>query len=305
MWPTTEVYGMNTLMRLELVYSSSDHIIFNNSSKLVFFSDCHRGDSSMADSFLKNSDIYLYALNYYYSNGFTYFELGDGDELWENPRFSTLIKAHLEVYLILQKFYIDNRLYMIWGNHDIFKSCKVYVRNTLFRYFDTKTQIYRPLFENIKIHEGLILEHNSNLYRIFIIHGHQGDILNDILWPFSCFLVRHLWRFIKIFRYRNRLNQIRNTERMQIIEYNMKQWSKRNNLMIIAGHTHKPAFPKPGQTPYFNDGCCVRRGYITCIEIQNGEISLVKWCKNTTNLSITKEILSGPEKISAYFDAMP
>ncbi len=298
---------MSTLMRLEQVYSSSDHIIFDNNSKFVFFSDCHRGDSSIADSFSNNSDIFLYALNYYYSNGFTYFELGDGDELWENSRFSDLIKAHLEVYLIMQKFYMDNRLYMIWGNHDIFKSCKVYVRNTLFRYFDSKMQMYRPLFENIKIHEGLILEHSSNLYKIFVVHGHQGEILNDILWPFSCFIVRHFGRLIKIFRYRNlfsQINQTRNMEKMQNIERNMKQWAKRNNIMMIAGYTHKPAFPKPGQIPYFNDGCCVINGYITCIEIQNGEISLVKWFKNTNNLSITKEILSGPEKLSSYFDSI-
>ena len=97
---------MNTFMRLKQVYSSSDHIIFNNSSKLVFFSDCHRGNSSMADSFLKNRDIYLYALNYYYSNGFTYFELGDGDELWENSNFSELINAHLEFILFCQKIHI-------------------------------------------------------------------------------------------------------------------------------------------------------------------------------------------------------
>ncbi|KNY26870.1 metallophosphoesterase [Pseudobacteroides cellulosolvens] len=291
---------MCTFMRLKQAYFSSDRIMFDDSSRLVFFSDCHRGDNSKADSFLQNRDIYLYALDFYYTNGFTYIELGDGDELWENDRFSALINAHLGVYLLLRKFHLDNRLYMIWGNHDIFKSCKTFVRNTLFQYYDSRTQTSRPLFENIKIHEGLILQHSSNLYKIFTVHGHQGDILNDILWPFSCFMIRHFWRFIKISRCKNRLSQIKNNERLQIIENNIRQWSKNNNIVVIAGHTHNPAFPKPGQPPYFNDGCCIKANYITCIEIQNGEISLTKWSRNIRSQTITREVLSGPEKISAY-----
>lgn len=291
---------MYTFMRLKQAYFSSDRIIFDDGSKLVFFSDCHRGDNSKADSFLKNRDIYMYALNFYYENGFTYIELGDGDELWENDRFSSLINAHLEVYLLLQKFYMDNRLYIIWGNHDIFKSCKIFVKNALFQYYDTKMQTYKPLFENIKIHEGLILQHSSNLYNIFAVHGHQGDILNDVLWPFSCFMIRHLWRFIKILRSKNRLIPAKNMERLEVIESNMRQWSQSNNIMVIAGHTHNPAFPTPGNPPYFNDGCCIKANYITCIEIQNGEISLAKWSRNISSQTITKEILAGPEKMSAY-----
>lgn len=291
---------MYTFMRLKQAYFSSEIITFDDNSKLVFFSDCHRGDGSKADSFVKNRDVYLHALNSYYSNDFTYIEVGDGDELWENDRFSALINSHLEVYLLLQKFHMDKRLYMIWGNHDIFKSCKAYVRNTLYRYYNPEMQAYRPLFENIKIHEGLVLKHSSNSYRLFAVHGHQGDILSDVLWPFSCFMIRYFWRFFKMARYRSSLNQIRNRERLRIIEGNMRQWSKSNDLMVIAGHTHNPAFPKPGEIPYFNDGCCVNKGHITCIEIQKGEISLVRWNRNESG--ILKEVVAGPEMISAYFD---
>jgi UDP-2,3-diacylglucosamine pyrophosphatase LpxH len=296
---------MYTFMRLKQAYFLSDHMIFDDSSRLVFFSDCHRGDGSTTDSFLKNRDTYLSALDFYYSNGFTYIELGDGDELWKNNRFSMIIKSHIEAFLLLQKFYLDKRLYMIWGNHDIFKSCKAFVKNTLFQSYDSQTGNHKQLFQNIKIHEGLILEYKNTPHRIFAVHGHQGDILNDFLWPFSCLLIRRLWMFIKILQSRNRSNQIRNEERLQIIDSNMRQWSKSNNLMVIAGHTHNPYFPQPGQTPYFNDGCCVKTGYITCIEIQNGEISLVKWSRSVRSegiQSFDREVLAGPEKISAYFD---
>ena len=47
--------------------------------------------------------------------------------------------------------------------------------------------------------------------------------------------------------------------------------------MIIAGHTHRPHFPQPGNPPYFNDGSCVHPYSITTIEINSGEISIIKW----------------------------
>ena len=51
-------------------------------SKFVIMSDCHRGSGKTLEIifWLK---IYFAALNDYYKKGFTYIELGDGDELWE------------------------------------------------------------------------------------------------------------------------------------------------------------------------------------------------------------------------------
>ena len=47
-------------------------------TRIVFFSDCHRGDGSWSDSFLHNKILYQAALDYYWINGFTYVEVGDG-----------------------------------------------------------------------------------------------------------------------------------------------------------------------------------------------------------------------------------
>ena len=63
------------------IIRTSDH------PKIVLFSDCHRGIGTAADSFLPNKSFYMAALSYYYNAGFTYIELGDGDELWENRRW--------------------------------------------------------------------------------------------------------------------------------------------------------------------------------------------------------------------------
>ena len=74
--------------------------------------------------------------------------------------------------------------------------------------------------------------------------------------------------------------------------------------MLIAGHTHRPVFPDNEAPPYFNDGSCVHPRCITGIEIQNGEVILIKWlCKPKddatliTPLFIMREELAGPKKL--------
>ena len=75
---------MNTYRRLSKVYENSKVIPYDYYSKFVIMSDCHRGSGNSGDNFLKNQNIFFAALNDYYKKGFTYIELGDGDELWEN-----------------------------------------------------------------------------------------------------------------------------------------------------------------------------------------------------------------------------
>ncbi|NNK20488.1 MAG: serine/threonine protein phosphatase, partial [Flavobacteriaceae bacterium] len=108
---------MSSSKRLSRAYKNAHTVLFDDSSKFIFFSDCHRGDNSFADDFANNRNIYFHALSQYYQDGFQYFELGDGDELWENVDFEDLFDAHKNVYLLLRKYYMGNRLHMIWGNH--------------------------------------------------------------------------------------------------------------------------------------------------------------------------------------------
>lgn len=75
---------MSANSRITNAYENAFCLPLNPSSKYVLFSDCHRGTGRSNDNFLKNEYLYLAALKYYFSHGFTYIELGDGDELWEN-----------------------------------------------------------------------------------------------------------------------------------------------------------------------------------------------------------------------------
>jgi len=77
---------MNTLNRITGVFNSANEIPFDDSSKIILMSNCHRGDGGLADDFLKNRNIYFAALTHYYNSNFTYIEIGDGDELWKNSK---------------------------------------------------------------------------------------------------------------------------------------------------------------------------------------------------------------------------
>ena len=126
--------------RLDRAYKEGLRLPFNDSSKFILFSDCHRGDNSFADDFAKNRNIYFHALKHYYNKGFTYCELGDGDELWENLSFNSIFQAHKNVYELLKQFHDENRLRMIWGNHDMVYRDPKFVEKYLSKYFDEKNR---------------------------------------------------------------------------------------------------------------------------------------------------------------------
>lgn len=74
--------------------------------------------------------------------------------------------------------------------------------------------------------------------------------------------------------------------------------------MVIAGHTHRPVLPTPGESLYVNDGSCVHPRCITAIEIDGGMITLVKWCTLTRadrSLYVGREVLAGPFRLRDYF----
>lgn len=291
-------------LRLNSIYKRSPILPFNNSSKLVLMSDCHRGTGSWADNFLKNQHIYFAALNNYFEKGFTYIELGDGDELWENRKMEHIISTHSNVFWLLSKFYKNNRFYMLFGNHDMRKKHESYVYKYYETYYCESYQKSIDLFPNIKIHQGLILEHSSKKNRFLLIHGHQGDFINDYLWPFSKVLVRFAWRNLELIGVLDPTSSAKNNNKCKSIEKNLSSWVNSNKIPLICGHTHRPTLPPPGNTPYINTGSCVHPRCITCIEIENNNISLVKWSVVTDDflhLYVGREVLAGPYCIDCYF----
>ncbi|WP_206811517.1 metallophosphoesterase [Paradesulfitobacterium ferrireducens] len=295
---------MHTLKRISKVFEAAAEIPFDDSSKFILMSDVHRGDGSWADDFSKNQNLYFAALTHYYNENYTYIEIGDGDELWKNRKLSDIIQVHSDAFWLLSKFFNEGRLYLIFGNHDMVKRNDKCVQNNLYRYFHEPEKKYIPLFENIKLHEGVVLRHRVTGQRILLIHGHQVSFCDYTLWKFSRFLVRYLWRPLELFGVNDPTSTAKNYDKKDTVENKLTEWVIREKHMLIAGHTHRPMFPEVGDPPYFNDGSCVHPRSITGIEIADGSITLVKWnvkTKNDGQLYIGRDVLVGPRRLEDYF----
>ena len=161
---------MSITSRLDRAFAQAPALPLNRCSKYVLISDCHRGVGTSSDNFLKNQHLYYAALEHYYRGGFTYIELGDGEELWENRKLRNITEIHDDVYCMFSRFEERGRLYLLYGNHNI-------------------TRKKSPAFL-----EALVLRSESFPEKsLYLTHGHQASLLNSTLWPLARFLVRYFW----------------------------------------------------------------------------------------------------------------
>jgi len=123
----------------------------------------------------------------------------------------------------------------------------------------------------------LVLNHQPSGQKILLLHGHHADFFNFRLWWLARFLVRYVWRPLELIGVQNPFDTPHSPGRRNMVERFLIDWCKRQNTMLIAGHTHHTAFPEAGEPPYYNGGSCVSRQHITCLEIENDCIALVKW----------------------------
>jgi predicted phosphodiesterase len=271
--------------------------------KYIVMSDCHRGDGSAADEFAHNSLIYKCALEYYLKEGFTYIELGDAEELWENDNFEQIYITHTSVYELLRRFHdpdpAKTRYLKVWGNHDL-------------DWCDNPVPL-RALFPGIQLHEAILLggqdlnvsnQSASNLpvspvaLPILLLHGHQADpACSGFGAKISRFLVRRVWAGLQRFGIGDPTRAAENPGRCDEIDKTLYQMATAN--IVIAGHTHRPVFANlslterrflesgigtPGvrrkekaESVYYNTGSCVHPRCITGLEITAHTITLAKW----------------------------
>ncbi|RNL52483.1 metallophosphoesterase [Pedobacter jejuensis] len=284
-----------------------------SADKFIILSDQHKGARDFADDFALAERNYLTALEYYNQEEFSYINLGDSEELWENL-LESVIKNNKKTFEAEKLFINRGAFTKIFGNHDL------YWDNDPLSQFNLK-RIYGKV---IRIYEGAILRFNNEgkSLDVFLTHGHQGDLQSDGNW-FSKWFVSTIWAplqsYLKINpntpAYSNQLKTVHNAL--------MYSWvSKQKDMALITGHTHQPVFAslthlerlyirinkaqkdndeislntlntelsklgakgeemppfKNYKSAYFNTGCCCfSDGDITGIEIESGLIRLIKW----------------------------
>ncbi len=150
--------------RLDLILKSSPELAIDDRSKIILLSDAHRGDRGANDEFAPNEDLFVHALSHYAGAGFTYVELGDGDDLWQTPRFSDIEQAYPRVFELLHRFQQQQRLHMILGNHEV-----------------QGRHYYSTVKGEWTVGEGLVLRYIPTDQRLLAVHGHQIDFWCDQL----------------------------------------------------------------------------------------------------------------------------
>lgn len=295
---------MKTNKRLSQAYNNAEVISIDAKSKYIFFSDIHRGDDSVSDEFARNQTVLLHALDYYYEQGYCYAEVGDGDELWEHKDFKIIRRAHGDIFTVMKKFFDQERLCILYGNHNINLRNREFVKANYYRYYDEYKQEYCDFFPGLKVHEALVLKDENTGQEIFVVHGHQGDILNDRFWWISMMLLRYFWKYLHVVGFRNPSSPARNQHIRHKLEINYKKWIREHKKILICGHTHRQRFPKRRELPYFNTGCCIRTKGITGIELAEGKLSMVEWRMRADTdgvMRITRTVIQGPRSIERYF----
>ena len=277
----------------------------NSSSRYVLFSDCHRGCGNANDNFLKNELLYLAALRNYYEKEFIYIELGDGDELWENRSIEKIKEMHPKSFAMLSKFYQKGQFYSLYGNHDMIKKESDFSKQSFSSYYHNELFCRCPLFPSMPFYESIILRGEGGYKDIYLLHGHQASLLNSTFWKLSRFLVRYLWSPLERIGILDPTSAANNYSIKKKTEQRLSQWKPdelnpvlQNDMhktvsstkkqvtdeppasiqkhILISGHTHRPMIASANSS-YCNTGSVIHPFGITCIEIEDGMISLVKW----------------------------
>lgn len=210
---------------LDRAFERAKRVSFDlKNEKIVIISDQHIGDGKRgSDDFQVNRDVYLKALNHYFENGFFLISVGDNEELWECD-FDKIFDFNREVYELERKFFLEGRLIRIFGNHDRFWGIKS---------FREKISI----FEDIEIVESLLIND-----KIFIAHGHQGELESDILWPLSRWIVRYIWKPFQRLTGIPSNSPAQNWKVRDRREEAYYRWAREKGILFIAGHTHRAMF---------------------------------------------------------------
>lgn len=237
--------------RLNKSFEGALELPLCQNSRYVLFSDCHRGTGRANDNFLKNEYLYLAALKHYYQKGFTYLELGDGDELWENRSIQSIKDTHTHSFEMLSRFYSQNRLYIIYGNHDIVKKRPSFSKKYFNSYYCSNKLCELSLYPDITFYPGIILHDMKNKKDIYLTHGHQADIFNSTFWVISRFLVRYVWKPLESLGIPDPTSAAKNHTKKRKTEKRLSAWAAKNSHILITGHTHYPMVGEKN-SPYFN-----------------------------------------------------
>jgi len=204
-------------------------------TRLIVFSDHHRGNRDGADDFRKCEAAYNAALEHYFNAGYTLLALGDAEELWEN-RPGQVLEAYDTSLRLEARFNAAGRYLRFWGNHDDEWRNEGAVKKSL-----EPLGLACPVWESLRMP---VKQGGQPMGTLFFVHGHQGTLESDRFGAVSRFIVRWAWRPIQRLTGTSATTPAKDYELRQGHDGAMYDWaaSKGEGLVLITGHTHRPVF---------------------------------------------------------------
>ena len=230
-------YAKRIAQGLTNALERADTMTWNiDDTALVVFSDLHRGVGDDADDFRRCADTYHRALDFYYDQGYLLIVLGDSEELWEN-RSEGVLDTYGKSFDTEARFLRSghDRYVKVWGNHDdLWKSQRSF------------SKYLSGIFGDMSSPECLdvtVVDGEETLGRIFLVHGHQGSPGSDTWGKYSRHFVRRIWRPFQLLFGISLTTPAESFEVRSKHDRAMYDWAaNRNDLVLVAGHTHRPVF---------------------------------------------------------------
>jgi UDP-2,3-diacylglucosamine pyrophosphatase LpxH len=209
---------ITTYNNIKNIYDNSISLKLDEKEKFVIFSDLHLGDGGRNDDFLRNSALFSYILeNYYLKKNYSLILNGDIEDS-QRFKFEKIYKQWEKIFNIFDKFNQKNKFYKIIGNHD-------------------EDLINDPHLKYIyKVHEGLRLSYKDLI--IFIFHGYQASKYYMNHKKFIKFFLRYFANPMGI----NNYTVSHDSRKKFNIEQNVYDFTRKNKIISIVGHTHRPLF---------------------------------------------------------------
>ena len=282
--------------------------------KFIIFSDQHKGGRNGADDFVLSEANYLAALEYYNNNDFSLICLGDCEELWENSLGK--VKDSYPMTFEAERKFIERKSFVkILGNHDLYWGNDPFAWWQLKKIYNEEVKIYEGVVLVVNIddrpfqifcthgHQGDAQSDGNWFSKFFVAriwapfqaylrinpntvayNNEKKTLHNEIMYEWSAMqkdtllitghthqpvfvsltLIERLYRELQTAKLKN------DSTLMAQLEKEIRKREKEFGAVAIDYLTMKPS--------YFNSGCCCFiDGDITGIEIENGNIRLIKW----------------------------
>lgn len=254
--------------------------------RYIILADVHRGEGhALTDDFHHNEHTYLDALRFYLDAEFRLVLNGDIEELWKSD-MATIRERYAHSAYALEREFVKlgpGHYLRTFGNHD--------------DDWQDEREVARwlgPLLgRDLKIYPSISLGN-----KITIAHGHQGDLTSDRIKGFSRQFVRHVWRPLQErFGAQQDLKHARNNPIRTNRDRSLVYWARTARQLLIAGHTHRALFhPEKHTSPnYINTGACIHKDGLTGIELDRGEIRLVRWQRTPATPASTRTVVQSGE----------